>query len=112
MTLEDIDAETDADLEARHRLMVQRIELDQAARHAAANSRPQPRGNLMIYVPPSMGSTTYYGPTGRSAQARVADNGRLVIDLFVGEFKSLLMGRDGLHWHNSNPEAVRALGQT
>jgi hypothetical protein len=32
-----------------------------------------------------------------------------VLDLYVGEFKNLLMGGDGLLWQNENPDAMRAL---
>jgi len=122
MTLEDLDAElarlpaapvTDADRDARATLMAARITLDQATKAtAAANSRPTLRGNLAVNVPPAIGTSTFYSDRGRVAQARVTEDGRVVLDLFVGEFKSLLMGRDGLHWQNSNLEAVRALGQT
>jgi hypothetical protein len=121
MTLEDLDAElarlpatpkTDEDLDARAALMKRRIELDQAQRATAeAASRPKPKGNLAIFVPAAVGTSTYYSDRGRVAHARVAECGRFVLDLYPVEFRSLLMGRDGLHWHNSNPDAVRALGQ-
>ena len=42
-------------LETRAALMARRIEFDQAARAAAANSRPQPRGNLVVNVPDGVG---------------------------------------------------------
>jgi len=121
MTLEDIDRElarlpatpkTDADLDARAALMARRIQIDQAAKVAAdANSRPKPRGNLTVNVPPSMGVSNYYSAQGRSAQSRTTDDGRLVIDLFAGEFKSLLMGRDGLEWQNANHELLALIAQ-
>lgn len=121
-TVEDLDAallrlpatpKTDEDLNARAALMARRIELDQAAKATAeANRQPRPRGNLVVNVPTATGTTNYYSHKGRIAQSRMAEDGRVVLDLFVDEFKSLLMGRDGLIWQNCNPEVMRALGQT
>jgi len=64
-----------------------------------------------VNVPPSMGVSNYYSAQGRSAQSRTTDDGRLVIDLFAGEFKSLLMGRDGLEWQNANHELLALIAQ-
>ncbi len=121
-TLEQLDAAlarlpatpvNDEDLAARATLMAARITLDQAAKAMAeADSRPKPKGNLAIFVPAAVGTSTYYSDRGRVAHARVADDGRFVLDLYPAEFRSLLMGLDdGLHWQTANPEAVRALGQ-
>jgi hypothetical protein len=94
--------------------MKRRIELVQAARAIAdADSRPKPRGNLVVYVPASVGCSHYYGERGRVVQARVTEDKQIVLDLFPAEFRSLLGDRHhGLAWQNCNPEAVRALGQT
>jgi hypothetical protein len=121
MTLEEIDAElvrlpttptNDADFNARAALMARRCELDQAAR-AAANRQPKPRGNLQVFVPPTLGISHFISERGREAQARMTEEGRLVLDLFVGEFKGLLSGQNGhsLLWQECNPDAMRALGQ-
>jgi hypothetical protein len=119
MTLEDIDAElallpatpvTDADLDARATLMARRIELDQATRATAAeNSRPKLRGNLVISIPDGLALTNFYGERGRVCQVRMTEDGHKVLDLFVGEFKNLLMGADGLLFQNCNPDAMSHL---
>jgi hypothetical protein len=101
---------TGEDIEARAALMARRIELDQSARAAAANSRPQPRGGLVVNVPVNVGTTHLYGRGGRVACSRVAEDGRVVIDLFQDEFKRLLGDRMyGQAWHDANPEALRRL---
>jgi hypothetical protein len=132
MTLNDIDIElarlpttpkTDADLDARATLMARRIELDQAAKAKdEANRRPRPRGNLVVYVPPGVGTSHYYSNTnatsradgsgwGRMVQSRVTEDGRVVLDLFMQEFKDLLADKKfGQLWHDFNPEALRAIG--
>jgi hypothetical protein len=100
---------TDADLNARAVLMAQRIELDQITRATMeANGRPKLRGNLVVNIPDDLSLTNFYGERGRTCQARVED-GRRVLDLFIGEFQRLLMGRDGLLWQNCNPDAMRHL---
>jgi hypothetical protein len=121
MTLQELDAalallpaspKTQEDLEARATLMARRIELDQAARAAAVNSRPKPRGGLVVNVPVNVGATHLYGKGGRVCQSRMTEDGRVVMDLFPDEFKSLLASKKHGHdWHNANPEALRALGQ-
>jgi hypothetical protein len=123
MTLEDLDAElarlpatpkTDEDLNSRATLMTQRITLDQAAKATAeANRQPKPRGNLVINVPPGVGTSHHYSDRGRVTQSRVTADGSVVLDLFPAEFKQLLMDRRfGEDWYRCNPDAVRALGQT
>jgi hypothetical protein len=119
MTLSEIDAAlmrlpttptTDEDRNLRADLVRRRGELEQAAKTTAeANGQPKPRGNLMVFVPPAIGTSTYYSDRGRVAQSRATEDGRVVLDLFVGEFKSLLMGRDGLLWQNLNPDAMLAI---
>jgi hypothetical protein len=104
---------TDKDLDARAALMARRIELDQAARiTSAASSQRQQRGNLVVNVPAAVGTTHHYSGRGRVSQSRVTEDGRVVLDLFPEEFRTLLADRRfGHDWHNSNPEAVQALGQ-
>jgi hypothetical protein len=101
----------DADFDARANLMARRCELDQAARAAASRSQPRPRGNLEVNVPPSIGCTQFISERGRECVARVADDGRIVLDLFAGEFKSLLAGNAGLTWQKYNEDLMLALGQ-
>jgi hypothetical protein len=116
---------TDSDLEERARLMARRIALDQAAKaESQASKYPQPRGSLVVYVPPEAGTSHYYSNQnatnrtagsawGRVVQSRVAEDGRVVLDLFPQEFRDLLGDkRFGQLWHNYNPEAVHALGQS
>jgi hypothetical protein len=121
-TLEQLDAAlaqlpatpvTDADLDARATLMARRITLYQAAKATAeANRRPKLQGNLVVNIPASVGSTQLYGKNGRVAHPRVIEGGRIVIDLFIDEFKSLLMHREcGLAWHNANHELLQRLGE-
>ena len=99
-------------LETRAALMARRIEFDQAARAAAANSRPQPRGNLVVNVPDGVGISHFFGNGGRVVRSRIADDGRLVLDLFLDEFKNLLASRQhGLDWQIANPEALQRLGE-
>jgi hypothetical protein len=103
---------TGEDIEARAALMARRIEVDQSTRAAAANSRPQPRGGLVVNVPVNVGTTHLYGRGGRVACSRVAEDGRVVMDLFPDEFKRVLADRKHGHdWHNANPEALRRLGE-
>ena len=119
MTLQEIEAalaqlpaspKTDADLDARATLMARRIELDQSIRRAAANSRPQPRGGLIVNVPPGVGTSHYYSNRARVAQSRVTEDGRVVLDLFPQEFRTLLSDRRfGQLWHDENPEALSQL---
>jgi hypothetical protein len=120
-TLQDIDAallrlpatpKTDEDLEARHRLMVRRIELDQAQRaKAAADRLPKQRGNLVVFVPDGFGISHYHGAGGRVVQSRV-EGDCVVLDLFPAEFRTLLADRShGLAWLKANEESVVALGQ-
>jgi hypothetical protein len=101
-------------LDWRARLTMRRGELEQAAkavRDAAAGRQP-PKGNIVVVVPTSVGISHLYGAQGRIVCSRVADDGQLVLDLFMHEFKNLLADRrDGLAWHNSNPEAVRQMGE-
>jgi hypothetical protein len=99
---------TDHDFDRRAELMAKRVQLDWAIRNAAANSRPQPRGNLEINVPNGSGLTHYYGTGGRVVCARVAGDGRLILDLFQAEFRSLLSGANGLAWQACNPDVLRA----
>jgi hypothetical protein len=103
---------TDEDLQARATLMAKRIELDQSIRRAAAaKSRPQQQGNLVVNVPPGVGISHFYGRSGRVVSARATENG-LVLDLFVDEFKTLLMSRvNGLDWNNANPAALAQIAQ-
>jgi hypothetical protein len=114
---------TDADLDARAALMRRRIEIDQAAKATAeANSRPQPRGSLVVNVPPGVGTSHYYSNAttraagsawGRVVQSRVTEKGGVVLDLFPQEFRELLGEKKfGQLWHNHNPEAVHALGRS
>jgi hypothetical protein len=120
MTLDELDAalakipatpKTDADLDARAALMAKRCELFQAEKATAANSQPKPRGNLVVNVPAGAGLTHMYGIEGRTIQARVADDGRVVIDLFPQEFKSLLADRKyGDLFRKANHECLRRLG--
>lgn len=101
---------TDADLEARATLMARRIDLANSARAVrdAAAGRQPPRGNLVVNVPAGVDTSHYYGRDGRVAVARIAEDGRAVLDLFLGEFKQLLMDRKhGLDWQNANPEILR-----
>jgi hypothetical protein len=101
---------TDSDLDRRAALMAQRITLDQATRAAAANSRPQPRGGLIVNVPPGVGTSHYYSNRARVAQSRVTEDGRVVLDLFPQEFRTLLSDRRfGQLWHDENPEALSQL---
>jgi hypothetical protein len=120
MTLQEIDAalaqlpaspKTDADLDARATLMTRRIELDQSIRRAAANSRPQPQGDLVVNVPAGAGISHLYGRNGRVVRSRLTEDGRLVLDLSMQEFKHLLMSRQGFEWERSNPDAMRRLGE-
>jgi hypothetical protein len=101
---------TDEDLDARARLTGRRIELIIAAKDVAeAIARPKPRGSLVVYVPENVGISHYYSNTGnRVALSRVTDDGRVVIDLFPAEFKSLLADRQyGLSWESANHEALQ-----
>jgi hypothetical protein len=103
---------TDEDFDRRAELMAKRIQLDQAIRAAAANGRPQPRGNLVVNVPDGVGLTHLYGDRGRVVCSRMTEDGRIVFDLFLHEFRILLSDRThGLAWQNANPEAVRRLGE-
>ena len=133
MTLEELDValaqlpaspKTDKDLDARAVLMARRIELDQAAKAtAAANSRPQPRGNLVVNVPPGVGTSHYYSNInatnraagsawGRVVVSRVTEDGRVVLDLFPQEFKDLLGDKKfGKLWHDYNPDALHSLSR-
>ncbi len=123
MTLEDIDKElarlpatpkTDDDLNARAALMARRIEIDQAAKvvRDAASGRQPARGGIQVTIPDGLGLSHFFGTNGRVATARVAEDGRRVLDLFVHEFRTLLGDRQyGLDWHNCNPEALRQLAE-
>ncbi len=64
---------------------------------------------IEINVPPGA-STTVYDQDGRAYHARVHE-GRLVIDLRPRELRVLLTGREGLAWHDANPEALRRLAE-
>jgi hypothetical protein len=89
----------------RGRLQRRAIELENAARAVrdATAGRQPPKGNLVVNVPASLGSTSFVGKDGRVAAPREQD-GRIVIDLFEGEFKILLRNRQhGLDWQNANP---------
>jgi hypothetical protein len=102
---------TDEDFDRRANLMARRITLDQDIRAAAANSRPQPRGNLVVNVPDGSGISHFYGTGGRLCQTRITDDGRVVLDLFMAEFRNLLASRQhGLDWQNANPDAIALLG--
>jgi hypothetical protein len=115
---------TDSDLEERATLMRRRIEIDQAAKATAqANRYPQPRGSLVVYVPPEAGTSHYYSNQnatnrtagsawGRVVQSRVAEDGRVVLDLFPQEFKDLLGDKKfGQLWHDYNSDALHSLSQ-
>jgi len=100
--------------EWRARLTERRIELDNAARAVrdAASGRQPPRGNLVINVPDGVGISHFYGNGGRLCCSRVADDGRLVLDLFMNEFRNLLASRQhGRAWETANPEALQRLGE-
>jgi hypothetical protein len=112
MTLDELDAalalipatpKTDADLDARATLTARRIELDQAARAAAAEASrpPKPRGNLTVTIPAKLGISHFSSNTGRVVQAR-SEGGRTVLDLFAPEFAALRMGPQGLLWEQAN----------
>jgi hypothetical protein len=116
---------TDADLDARATLMARRITLDQAIKaEAQANKYPQPRGNLVVYVPPEAGTSHFYSNQnatnrqggsawGRVVQSRVTEDGRVALDLFPQEFRDLLGDkRFGQLWQLHNPEAMHTLGQS
>jgi hypothetical protein len=121
MTLEDIDIElarlpttptTDVDLNSRATLMARRIELSQGAKATAeANRQHKPIGNLIVNVPQSLGISNYYGERGRTTQSRVTEDGKVVLDLFEGEFKTLLMGRHGLEWQTANPDLLALIAR-
>jgi hypothetical protein len=102
---------TDEDFDRRAELMARRIQLDQAIRAAAANSRPQPCGNLVVNVPDGVGLSHYYGSGGRVCQIRMTEDGRAVLDLFQAEFKDLLMSANGLAWQACNSDVMHSLGQ-
>jgi hypothetical protein len=115
-TLEEIDAAlakipatpvTDADFDERSRLMAQRCELEQAekAAAAAANSKPKPRGNLIVTIPAKLGISHFSSNTGRVVQAR-SEGGRTVLDLFAPEFAALRMGPQGLLWEQANSDLM------
>jgi hypothetical protein len=122
-TIQDIDAalmllpatpKTDEELEARATLMRRRGDLENAARAEAAASRQKqrPRGDLVINVPRGVGISHLYGQRGRVCCSRLTEDGRLVMDLFVDEFRILLSDRThGLAWHNANGEALQRLGE-
>lgn len=103
---------TDADFDRRTALVTKRIELENAARAArdAAAGKQPPKGNIAVIVPEGMGISHFYGHNGRVACARVAEGGQIVLDLFVDEFRNLLVGGRGLDWQNANPEATALLG--
>jgi hypothetical protein len=105
---------TDHDFDLRAKLMARRGQLDQqirAAAAAAANSRHQRHGNLVVNVPDGAGISHFFGTGGRVCQARMTEDGRVVLDLFLDEFRTLLSDRHhGLAWQKANPEAVRQMG--
>ena len=69
------------------------------------------RGNLVVNVPGEIGLSHFYGNRGRVVCARVTEDGILVLDLFMDEFRTLLSDRHhGLAWLKANPEAVRQMG--
>jgi len=97
--------------DARAAIIMRKSEAEQAARAASFEaSRPKLRGNLVVNVPDDNGLSHFYGERGRVCQVRMTEDGRKVLDLFFGEFKTLLMGQDGLSWQNCNPDAMRSLG--
>lgn len=97
----------------RGRLTARKIELERAAqavRDAERGGTPR-KGNLVVTVPDSVGLSHYQGKTGRVAMARVED-GRVVIDLFADEFKSLLTDRKfGRDWHDANTALLAQIAE-
>jgi hypothetical protein len=98
----------------RGRLQRRAIELENAARAVrdATAGRQPPTGNLVVNVPASVGSTQFYGRDGRVAVPRNQD-GRIVLDLYEGEFRILLANRQhGLDWQNANPTLLAEISGT
>jgi hypothetical protein len=115
MTLNEIDLalaaipatpSTDADFDARSRLVAHRIDVEQAEKAAAhAASLPKVTGNLVVTIPAKLGVTDFVSVNGRVAKARM-DSGRVVLDLFAPEFASLRAGPQGLLWERANADLM------
>jgi hypothetical protein len=92
---------TDADLDERARLTVQRYELAQAAR--AAPPKAAPAGCVTVFLPDSSGATHMYDIAGREYRTHDLD-GRRVIDIQPVMFRSLLAGSHGQDWELANQD--------
>ncbi len=60
---------------------------------------------ITVFVPPNASITHVFDINGRAFQARVADDGKVVIDVTPSVFLSLLMGRqNGKAWEDANKD--------
>jgi hypothetical protein len=68
---------------------------------------------VITCIVPKDGPSHVYDRQGRVYQSRMADDGRVIIDLLPEVFRTLLSDRKmGLAWHDANPEALAVLARS
>ena len=102
-------------LEVRAELAARRLTIlnDQTAAIAAAVAKQRFAGAaLAVVIPPELGITHHFGIDNRPVMARATDDGRMVLDLFLQEYVTLIRQKaNGALWERYNGAVTRQIAE-